>query len=127
MRPGLGPESWDLDLEAGIWASRLGVGPRGLKTQDSLGLKTGIWASRLHGGKKKEEEEEEGKEKFPRMRKLRSSKPKKPTSGPLPKKQATIHSLIKKTILTSTTKNAMKKKDPKSVHLQDALSPFQTF
>ena len=35
--------SWDLGLEAGIWASRLGFGP-----QDwDLGLKTGIWASRL--------------------------------------------------------------------------------
>ena len=48
-----------MGLEARIWASRLGFGPRDW----DLGLKTGIWASRLgfEGGtqeeKKKKEEE----------------------------------------------------------------------
>ena len=37
---------WDLGLEGGIWASRLGFGP-----QDwNLGLEAGIWASRLRNG-----------------------------------------------------------------------------
>ena len=53
----------DMELEARIWASRLG-----LRSQDwDLGLKTGIWASRLglEGGGTKEEEREE--EKIPHM------------------------------------------------------------
>ena len=50
-----------MGLEAGIWASSLGFGPRDW----NLGLKTGIWASRLEfgpqgwtlrGGMKEEEE-----------------------------------------------------------------------
>ena len=35
-------QGWDLDLKAGILASRLGFGPQGW----DLGLKVGIWASR---------------------------------------------------------------------------------
>ena len=49
----------DMELEARIWASRLG-----LRSQEwDLGLKTGIWASRLglEGGGTKEEEREEEK------------------------------------------------------------------
>ena len=63
-RPGFGPQSWDLGLKAGNWASRLEFGP-----QDwDFGLETGIWASRLgfEGGTKKMEEKEE-KEKIPHM------------------------------------------------------------
>ena len=37
---------WDLGLEVGIWASRLGFGPRGL----DMGLAAEIWAWRLRGG-----------------------------------------------------------------------------
>ena len=53
-----------MGLEARIWASRLGFGPRDW----DLGLETGIWASRLgfEGGTKKEKKEEE-KEKIPHM------------------------------------------------------------
>ena len=43
---GLKPQSWELGLEAGIWASMLGFGPQGW----NLGLKAGIWASNLGGG-----------------------------------------------------------------------------
>ena len=40
------PLGWDLDLEAEIWASRLGFRP-----QDwDLGLQVRIWASRLEFG-----------------------------------------------------------------------------
>ena len=42
-RLGFGPRNWDLGLDTGIWASRLGSGPRGWY----LGLEAGIWASRL--------------------------------------------------------------------------------
>ena len=50
-----------MGLEAGIWASRLGLGPHDW----GLGLETGIWASRLgfEGEGRMEEEEEEEKEK----------------------------------------------------------------
>ena len=53
-----------MGLEARIWALRLGCGP-----QDwDLDLETGIWAWRLgfEGGTKKEKKEEE-KEKIPHM------------------------------------------------------------
>ena len=49
-----------MELEVGIWATRLGFG----LGDRNLGLKTGIWASRLgfEGGRDvgEEEEEEEG-------------------------------------------------------------------
>ena len=48
-----------MGLEAGIWALRLGFGPRDW----DLGLEAGIWALRLGGGMEKKEEEEEGKKK----------------------------------------------------------------
>ena len=38
LAPGIEPLGWDLDLEAEIWALRLGFGPRGW----DLGLGTGI-------------------------------------------------------------------------------------
>ena len=53
----------DMELEARIWASRLG-----LRSQDwDLGLKTGIWASRLglEGGYKGEGGGEGGGENSP--------------------------------------------------------------
>ena len=52
---------WDLGLEVGIWASRLGFGPQGW----DMGLEAEIWAWRLgEGGTnyEEEEEEEEGEE-----------------------------------------------------------------
>ena len=45
MRLGFGPQDWDLGLETGIWASRLG----------------------FEGGGTEEEEEEEEEEKIPHM------------------------------------------------------------
>ena len=46
--------NWDLGLEGGIWASRLGFGPRGW----DMGLLAEIWARRMgEGGTKKEEKE----------------------------------------------------------------------
>ena len=61
-----------MGLEARIWASRLGFGPRGW----DLGLEAGIWASRLEFGprdwdlrgrstEKEKKEEEKEKEKIP--------------------------------------------------------------
>ena len=51
MRLGFGPRRWDLRLEAGIWASRLGFWPRGC----DLSFKA-------RGGTEKEEEEEKKEE-----------------------------------------------------------------
>ena len=52
VRLGFGPRRWDLRLEAGIWASRLGFWPRGC----NLSFKA-------RGGTEKEEEEEEKEKK----------------------------------------------------------------
>ena len=52
MRMGFGPQDWNLDLEAGIWASRLRNGPGG-------------WEE--GGTEKEEKEEEKEKEKIPHM------------------------------------------------------------
>ena len=71
---GSGPPGWDLDLEARIWASRLGFG---LQDWD-LGFETGIWASRMgfEGGGWEEGEGEHS----PYVSKHRSLT----SSGPLP-------------------------------------------
>ena len=53
----------DMELEARIWASRLG-----LRSQDwDLGLKTGIWASRLglEGGVQRRRRRRGRRRKFP--------------------------------------------------------------
>ena len=55
-----GPWGWDLGLEGGIWASRLGFGSRG----SDEGLQAEIWAWRLGEGGTKEKQE---KEKTPHM------------------------------------------------------------
>ena len=55
-----------LSLDARIWAFWIGFGPRDW----DLGLETGIWASRLGfegGGTEEEEEEKKEKEKIPHM------------------------------------------------------------
>ena len=51
---------WDLGLEVGIWASRLGFGPQGW----DMGLEAEIWAWKL-GGDKEGEGEEGGGENPP--------------------------------------------------------------
>ena len=49
-----------MDLKAGIWTSRLGFGPQSW----DLGLEAGIWAERWgRAGTKKEEKEKEKEEK----------------------------------------------------------------
>ena len=59
-----GPWGWDLGLEGGIWASRLGFGPGGW----DMGLQAEIWAWRLgEGGAEEEEKKKEEKEKTPHM------------------------------------------------------------
>ena len=67
---------WDLGLKAGIWASRLGFGPRGwdlsLETEigaSRLGIELRGWDLDLKGGGRteKKEEEEEEKEKILHM------------------------------------------------------------
>ena len=51
-----------MSLKAGILATRLGFGPRGW----DLGLETGIWASRLgFEGEVEEKEEKKKEEEFP--------------------------------------------------------------
>ena len=69
-----------MGLEARIWASRLGFGPRDW----DLGLETGIWASRLgfEGGGMKEKEKKK-EEKIPHMCERIGHRPPR---GPLPKK-----------------------------------------
>ena len=48
----------------GIWASRLGFGPRGW----DIGLQAEIWARRLgEGGTKEEEKKKKEEEKIPHM------------------------------------------------------------
>ena len=43
MKLEFGPWGWNLGLEVGIWASRLGFGPQGW----DIGLEAEIWAWRL--------------------------------------------------------------------------------
>ena len=53
-RLGFGPQDWDLGLEAGIWALRLRYGPRG-------------WVERGTKKEKKKKKQKEKEEKTPHM------------------------------------------------------------
>ena len=52
-----------MGFKAGIWASRLGFGPRGW----DLGLEAGIWALRLGSESERRRMEEKEEEKIPHM------------------------------------------------------------
>ena len=56
-RLGIEPQDWDLGFKAGIWALRLGLGPQGW----DLGLEAGIEPQKGEGHTEKKKKEE----KFP--------------------------------------------------------------